>query len=88
MYEIHGYSYTKARKLGVEIFSATNPKKKIDVYKDGYLVASIGDNSYYDYPSYLKLYGKEFADERRKLYHLRHKNDTGIDGFYSKELLW
>ena len=88
MYEISGYSYKKARKLNVEIFSATNPAKKIDVYKDGYKVATIGDIDYYDYPSYLKLYGKDVANEHKRLYHIRHKNDTGLAGYYSKELLW
>ena len=33
-YKITDYSYTKAKKYGVEIFPSQNPNKKIDVYKN------------------------------------------------------
>ena len=55
MYKISNYSYIKARTLGVTIKPSSNPRKKIDVFKKGIKVASIGDPNYLDYPSYLKL---------------------------------
>jgi hypothetical protein len=44
-----------------------------------------------DYPSYIKANGKEYADERRRLYKIRHDADRkirGSDGYYADKLLW
>ena len=87
MYNIQPYTIKKAKELKVKVVPSTNPKKKIDVYQDNKKIASIGDIRYKDYPTYLRENGKEYADERRRLYHLRHKNE-GIVGKYAKELLW
>ena len=54
MYQIKSYSYKKAKELGVEIKSSTVKNKKIDVFKDGKKIASIGDIFYSDYPTYLE----------------------------------
>ena len=87
MYDIKPYTIKKAKELKVKVLPSTNPKKKIDVYQDNKKIASIGDIRYKDYPTYLRENGKEYADERRRLYHIRHKNE-GIVGKYAKELLW
>ena len=58
---------------------STTPGKKIDVYA-GKKLASIGDTAYSDYPTYLQDKGKAFADERRRLYHIRHKKDEQKKG--------
>lgn len=87
MYDIQPYTIKKAKELKVIVVPSTNPKKKIDVYQDNKKIASIGDIRYKDYPTYLRENGKEYADERRRLYHIRHKNE-GIVGKYAKELLW
>lgn len=89
MYQIKNYSYQKAKLLDVEIKPSTRKDKKIDVFnKDGKYIVSIGAISYNDYPTYLKEYGKVYANERRKLYHERHKNDKGKAGYYAKNILW
>ena len=44
MYEITSYSKQQAQRLGVTIKPSTNKKKKIDVFKDGDKIASIGAN--------------------------------------------
>lgn len=88
MYDIKPYTIKKAKELKVKVIPSTNPKKKIDVYKDNKKIASIGDIFYKDYPTYLRENGKEYADERRRLYHVRHKKDNGINGYYARELLW
>ena len=70
---------------------ATNPKKKVDVFKGSKLVASIGDTAYSDYPTYLKSHGSSYAEERRRLYHIRHNKDStvqGSPGYYALRLLW
>ena len=91
MYQIQPYTQQQARALGVTVRPSTNPKKKVDVYEDGKKVASIGAMGYSDYGSYLKERGKEYADERRRLYHLRHAKDSqkkGSPGWYALRLLW
>ena len=88
MYQIKQYSYDKAKKLNVTIKPSSNKNKKIDVYKNDKKIASIGDINYYDYPTYIERNGKDYADKRRSLYHHRHKNDSGVNGTFSKKLLW
>ena len=92
MYEITNYTKSKAKELGVTIKNSTNSKKKIDVYKNNQKVASIGSINYKDYGTFLKEgKSKQFADERRKLYKIRHSKDrkiTGSNGWYADKLLW
>ena len=91
MYNITDYSYMQARRLGVQIKLSTNKKKKIDVFNDGKKVASIGAMGMYDYPSYIKDLGKEFADRRRAAYKKRHekyRHIVGSNSYYSDQILW
>ena len=91
MYQITDYSYKKAKKLGVIIKPSTRKGKKIDIYKKGIYLFSIGQLGYYDYPSFLAFYGKGYADKRRKLYKLRHEKTRKIKNsasFYADNILW
>ena len=88
MYQITEYSYKKAKDLGVTIYPSKRKYKKIDVYKNGKYLASIGDIHFLDYPSILAKEGKEIADKHRKLYHARHRNDNGITGKLAMYILW
>ena len=91
MYNIKNYTKEKARELNVKIKPSTNKKKKIDVFKDGRKIASIGAIGYSDYPTYIESKGIKYADERRKLYKIRHNKDLkqiGSNGYYSNRLLW
>jgi len=91
MYKITDYSYKQADKLGVSIKPSTNKKKKIDVFKQDKKIASIGANSYPDYPTYIKTKGKEYADERRRLFKARFKESAkkvGSNAFWASNLLW
>ena len=88
MYQISEYSLKKAKDLGVDILPSKRKYKKIDVYKNGKYIASIGDNRYMDFPSILAKEGKEIADKHRKLYHARHRNDNGIAGKLAMYILW
>lgn len=90
-YKITKYSYEQAKKLNVSIKPSTNPKKKIDVFKNGDKVASVGATGYNDYPTWIKKKGKEYADKRRSLYKTRHGKDRTVKhsaGFYADKLLW
>jgi len=87
-YQITDYSRKRAKELGVEIKPAQNKSKKIDVYKNGTKITSIGATGYMDYPTYIKNRGRVFADKRRDLYLQRHARDSGVAGYYARELLW
>ncbi len=91
MYQITQYTRDRARDLGVVVKHSTNPSKKIDVFKNGEKIASVGAIGYGDYPTYMLTKGKEYADKRRKLYKQRHSNDRhikGTNGYYADKLLW
>jgi len=91
MYSIKQYSYDQAKKLGVEIKPSTVKGKKIDVFKGGVKIASIGAIGYSDYPTYLREKGKIYANKRRELYKNRHKSDRKVQnsaGFYADRILW
>jgi hypothetical protein len=92
MYVISTYTKNKAKKLNVIVLSSDKKNKKIDVYDVyGKFIVSIGDPNYLDYPYYTKLYGKKIADERKRLYKIRHKKDRlvkGTAGYYADQLLW
>jgi len=91
-YHITKYTFDKADKIGVIVKPSTNPSKKIDVFdKDNKLICSIGGIGYKDYPTYIIQDGKAFADERRRLYKIRHNKDInkkGTPGYYANILLW
>ena len=90
-YKISKYSKQQADKLGVQIKTSTNPSKKIDVYKDGDRISSIGSSSHMDYPKWIEAKGKTYADERRRLYKARHektRKKVGTASFYADRILW
>ncbi len=89
MYSILPYTKQQAKKIGVTVKPSTNPDKKLDVFEDGDKVVSIGATGYSDYPHYLRDKGKTVAEERRRLYHLRHKKGKkGSASYYASVLLW
>jgi len=90
-YKIKKYSYDQAQKLGVEIKPSTNKQKKIDVFKDGKKLASIGAIEYPDYPTWIQIEGKQYAEQRRKLYKIRHqktREKVGSTSWWSDNILW
>lgn len=89
MYKITAYSYKKAKKLGVTIKQSTNPKKKIDVFKKGKKVCSVGNLNYNNFPTHMLKRGTAFANTRRKMYKIRHKKDKDSGcGYYADKILW
>jgi len=89
MYEITSYTKDKAKGLGVVVKPSTVKGKKIDVFKNEKKIATVGAVGYKDYPTYLKEDGKAVADERRRLYKIRHAKDLKSgNGFFANKLLW
>ena len=95
MYKILPAHRKKAKKLGVTIKSSTVKGKKIDVFKDGKKVSSIGAKGYGDFEYFKKEKGETYANSRRKAYNSRHAKDPKYNskgqlsaGYYAKEILW
>ena len=95
-YKILPYSLEQAKKINVVIKPSTNSLKKIDVFKNGNKVASIGAIGMNDYPTYVQLekkgvVEKGHAKKRRELYKNRHEKDRkvpGSAGWYADKILW
>ena len=80
-----------AKWIGVSVKPSQNPKKKLDVFKAGKKVASVGTIAYKDFHIYTKEKGKEFAEKRQSLYRIRHAKNikvVGSAGYYANRLLW
>jgi hypothetical protein len=91
LYEIKPYSYEQAKKLDVTIKPSHLANKKIDVIKDGKIIASIGAKGYKDFPTHLEEKGLKYANKRRKLYKIRHAKDLNNkngNGYWSSAILW
>tara|TARA_R110000764_G_scaffold542_7_gene2088 strand:- start:1463 stop:1741 length:279 start_codon:yes stop_codon:yes gene_type:complete len=90
-YIIKTYTKAQAKKMGVVVKPSKLKGKKIDVFKNGEKVASVGAIGYKDYPTYMQQFGKAYADVRRKLYKQRHEKDRKVrnsNGWYADKLLW
>ena len=95
-YRITDYTKQRAKTLGVEVKPSRTKGKKIDVFKNGKKVASVGALGYADYPTYMRLekagkVDKGVANIRRKSYKARHQKDRrvkGSAGYYADQLLW
>jgi hypothetical protein len=86
-YAITDYTRRKAKQIGVQVKPSTRKFKKLDVFRDGEKIASIGDTRYLDFPTYKKRFGDQVAEERRRLYHARHTRKTQGEKL-AKQLLW
>ena len=90
MYQIEPNQKKNAQKLGVKIKPSTNPKKKIDVFKNNEKIASIGATGYMDYEKYKKI-DLDLAKKKRTNYKKRHEKDRhiiGSNGFFADKILW
>lgn len=87
MYEITEYTYRKAKQMGYTVKPSDKTGKKIDVFKNGQFVHSVGALGYKDYPTYIKEKGQRYADIRRRLYHLRHTGNS-LGEVLARNLLW
>jgi|TARA_R110000868_G_scaffold144521_2_gene363786 hypothetical protein len=95
-YRIKKYTFSQAKKLGVEVKPSSVEGKKIDVFKKGEKVASVGALGMNDYPTYMELerdgkVAKGTASKRRKAYKMRHEKDRHVknsNGYYADKLLW
>ena len=91
MYTIKPRQKRAAKRLGVTIKPSTTANKKLDVYKDDKKISSIGDINYNDYATYIKSNGLKYADNRKRLYKIRHEKTRKVVGsksYYADQILW
>ena len=92
MYNILPYSFLQAEKIGVIIKPSNNKKYKIDIYdKNGNFITNIGSSGYNDYPTYILSHGLDYANNRRRLYKIRHQKDRTVlysRGCFADNILW
>ena len=74
----------KAKKIGVDVLPSTRKGKKLDVFKNGKKVASIGAVGFSDFNIHMSL-------KRRDLYKKRHqkyRTRVGTPSYYADKILW
>lgn len=90
-YVITPYTRQRAKALGVTVKPSTKPTKKIDVVRDGMVIASVGGRGYKDFPTYLATEGTAVANQKRSSYRARHAKDLRVKdspGYWANALLW
>ena len=90
-YKIKPRQKRNAKKLGVTIKPSKVKGKKLDVFKSGKKVASIGALGYSDYAIYISKAGKKFADKKRDQYKKRFnktRKKKGTNSYYADRILW
>jgi len=90
-YKIKKYTLAKAKRMGLTVKQSTNKTKKIDVFKKGKKIASVGAYGMNDFPTYIEKRGMKYAKTRRRLYRIRHNKDRTIKwsrGWLADKLLW
>jgi len=94
VYKITPHTFERAREVGLEVRPSTRKGKKLDVYVGsldprytGQYVDSVGALGYSDYGTFLGKDGPAVADERRRLYRIRHRGKT-LGELLALWLLW
>jgi hypothetical protein len=90
-YTITDYTRRQAKKYGVTVKKSLRKGKKIAVFRGDQKLVDVGAIGYNDYPTFIRTKGKEYADERRKLYKIRHnkdRNKVGTPSYWADKLLW
>lgn len=94
-YQISKRTYERAKAIGVEVKPSQTKGKKIDVFKGGKKVASVGAIDYADYHIYMAKEKRGQVDEgtanrRKRAYKARHldRKKKGTPSYYADQLLW
>ena len=90
-YTITDYTLQRAKQMKVTVRLSQKKNKKIDVFKKGVKIATVGDSRYKDFPTYVIENGIEFANNRKMAYYMRNKKNIekiNSNGFYAAKLLW
>jgi hypothetical protein len=75
---------SRAKRLGVVIEPSNRKHKKLDVFKDGRYLVSIGDVRYSDFLQH----GDEERRKRYKIRHEKNRHKKGSAGYFADKILW
>lgn len=90
-YRITAHTKAAAKRHGLTVRPSKRAGKKIDVIKNGNVVASVGATGYTDYGTLLQKGNRAEANKRRKAYkqrHQKHRTRKGTASWYADKLLW
>lgn len=96
-FQIHAHHRQQARRLGYTIAPSRTRGKKLDVFRNGQKLASIGAKGYWDYAAYLDAEKKGLlplgtADAKRRAYRARHADERlqgrTTPGYLAYYILW
>ena len=74
----------KAKKIGLKVKPSTRKNKKLDVFKDGKKVGSIGDIRYEDF----NIHKDKKRRDNYKKRHGKYRNKVGTNSFFADRILW
>tara|TARA_R100000697_G_scaffold115749_1_gene135736 strand:- start:370 stop:642 length:273 start_codon:yes stop_codon:yes gene_type:complete len=74
----------KAKKIGVKVKPSTRKGKKLDVFKDGKKVGSIGAIGYEDF----NIHKDKKRRDNYKKRHGKYRNKVGTNSFFADRILW
>ena len=74
----------KAKKIGVKVKPSTRKFKKLDVFKDGKKIGSIGDVRYSDF----NIHKDKKRRDNYKKRHGKYRNKVGTNSFFADRILW
>ncbi len=72
------------RKIGVTVKRSTRAGKKVDIFKDGKKVASIGDINYKDFT----VTGDKDKQRAYRSRFAKTMNKVGTPSYYAAKILW
>jgi hypothetical protein len=75
---------SRAKRLGVMVKPSNRKHKKLDVFKDGRYLVSIGDVRYSDFLQH----GDEERRKRYKIRHEKNRHKKGSAGYFADKILW
>jgi hypothetical protein len=73
-----------AKRIGVSVLPSTQKGKKLDVYKRGKKVASIGDSRYQDF----LIHNDKVKQKNYKARHNKYRHTVGTPSYYADQILW
>ena len=79
-----GKARRKAKAIGVTVKPSARKHKKLDVYKDGQKVASIGDIRYEDF----NTHNDPMRRANYKARHSQYRHRKGTASYYADKILW
>ena len=90
-YNVSLHTRRQAKKIGVTVKPSKVKGKKIDVFKNGQKIASVGAMGYDDYGTLIEKGQRQLAEKKRKAYKARHqktRTKKNSNSYFADQLLW